>query len=261
PTPRPAEPNRVQRAEGSVVRSKRGREAEARPESEAERIEELSSQMDALRSQADPAQPASDMQADRRPDPVQRRAAPEAAAPPAAAAEPQPEADAGAPFNKANAPLDWSKLVRAANFPDSEDDRETLQAIYAVLSDAHAASMLQHAEDALSALADINLFMDELEPVHAPSSLWQSYIENGDAPNVLELGGVRDPDALMDAEELIEERDGFEETVEKLISAYEALLEKLFKSGQDPALAVRLADTRTGRAYMLLARASRHFGA
>ncbi|MCI4662197.1 MAG: hypothetical protein MRY63_10320 [Neomegalonema sp.] len=180
--------------------------------------------------------------------------APAAKAPPKA--EPLP-----APFAPPAGGLDWHKLIRAANFPDSEDDKETLAAIYAVLSDPDAAAMLQHAEDALSALADVDVFMDEFEPMHAPSSLWQTYIENNDAPNIMELGGILDPHALEDAEELLSEREGFEGIVDGFIASYERVLEKMFAAGQEPTLAVKLADTRTGRAYMLLARASKHFGA
>ncbi|MCI4664826.1 MAG: hypothetical protein MRY74_08895 [Neomegalonema sp.] len=156
--------------------------------------------------------------------------------------------------------LDWAKLVRAANFPDSEDDRETLDALYAVLTDKEAASLLQTAEDALSALADIDLYMEDLQPHHAPAELWRAYIVDGVRKDIIDLGGIRDPHAIEDVASAFERNRDFEQSAQRFMDRYESMLDRLFAEAPSAKLAVELANTRSGRAFMLLARAAGRFG-
>lgn len=156
--------------------------------------------------------------------------------------------------------LDWEKFVRAANFPDSEDDRETLEALYAVLTDREAAALLQTAEDVLSTLADLNLFMEDMPVHHAPAELWRSFILDGTTRDVLDIGGIRDAHAIQDVEFALNDRPEFLTISKTFFDQYEQLLTRLFEETDDPTLAVELADTRTGRAYMLIGRAEGRFG-
>lgn len=176
-------------------------------------------------------------------------------------------ADAEAPLDEGAAPLggdddafDWGKFVRAANFPDSEDDRETLDALYAVLADAEAAALLQSAEDTLSSLADLGLYMEDLKPQHAPVETWRSFIVNGDQRQAEDLAGVRDAHALQDVVGALDDNATFADIASRFIERYEAMLERMFAHAADPGQAVELADTRTGRAYMLVGQASGRFG-
>ncbi len=161
---------------------------------------------------------------------------------------------------RAASALDWEKFVKAANFPDSEDDRETLEALYAVLTDREAAALLQTAEDVLSTLADLNLFMEDMQVHHAPIELWRSYIIDGDSRDILDIGGVRDPHAIEDVEFALNERQEFARISKAFFDQYETIVARLFQETDDPTLAVELADTRTGRAYMLIGRAEGRFG-
>ena len=156
--------------------------------------------------------------------------------------------------------VDWAKFVKAANFPDSEDDRETLDALYAVLSDRDAAGLLQAAEDTLSGLADIGLFMEDMIPHHAPAEVWRRYIVENEAAEAMELGGVRDAHAIEDVIAALNDKPDFASTSDKFLKRYEDIIARMFNEGQDAELVVQLADSRSGRAYMLLGRSSGRFG-
>lgn len=160
----------------------------------------------------------------------------------------------------ASGSLDWVKLIAAANFPESEDDQETLDALYAVLTDSETAALLQAAEDALSGLADIGLFMEDMQPHHAPAELWRSYIVDGKKTDALDLGGIRDPHAIEDTTEALRSKQDFAKIAERFLDRYETMVERLFSEAPQQTMVVELADTRSGRAYMLLARASGRFG-
>lgn len=176
-----------------------------------------------------------------------------------AAVEPKP-AGSAPPLRQSGPTLDWVKLIAAANFPESEDDQATLDALYAVLTDSETAALLQAAEDALSGLAEIGLFMEDMQPHHAPAELWRAFIVDGKRNDVMDLGGIRDPHAIEDASEALRTKSDFADICARFLERYESMSERLFSDAPDPAMVVELADTRTGRAYMLLARASGRFG-
>jgi hypothetical protein len=188
---------------------------------------------------------------DRRRDRVQ---APSAS--PHARREPPPPT---APVTTIQASLDWEKLVRAANFPDSEDDQATLDALYAVLGDGDAASLLQAAEDTLSSLADIGLYMEDLKPDHAPVDVWRKFIVHHDRRIGEELSGVQNHDAIADVSGALGNDPKFSKISGQFLERYEILVERMFHEAPDPALAVELADTRSGRAYLLIGQAAGRF--
>jgi hypothetical protein len=45
----------------------------------------------------------------------------------------------------------------------------------------------------------------------------------------------------------------------QFLERYEILVERMFHEAPDPALAVELADTRSGRAYLLIGQAAGRF--
>ncbi|MEO1122007.1 MAG: hypothetical protein AAFW88_12235, partial [Pseudomonadota bacterium] len=78
--------------------------------------------------------------------------------------------------------------------------------------------------------------------------------------NAIDLGGIRNADAIEDTITAFEDRSGFNETAERFLDRYESMASRLMVEAADPSLVVELADTRTGRAFMLLGRASGRFG-
>lgn len=146
--------------------------------------------------------------------------------------------------------IDWTKFTRAANFPESEDDIETLDALYDVLTDPEAASLLQCAEDTLASLADIDLYMEDFGPKLMPASVWKSHLDGsgGDA-----LEGIDAPVEQSRIRAKLGSDKGFETLAAKFMDRYEDMGRRLLAESEDEALIVDLSNTRTGRAYLMIA--------
>jgi len=144
--------------------------------------------------------------------------------------------------------LDWTKFVKAANFPENERDTETLDALYDVLTDPEAAALLQSSEDTLATLADLDLYMEDFVPEMSPVTTWREHLEgkSGVQGIVAEIEQSR-INAKMNAD------GAFRKLSERFVERYKALLQRLFNEGADDRLALELADSRTGRAYILVA--------
>lgn len=179
-------------------------------------------------------------------------------------AEPRPAAaDAPAlPFapDDAGGAIAWADVVRALDFPRNEDDAEGFAAMRAALRDAEIAELLQAAEDVLAILAAHGLHMEDLRPDPAALPAWRAYAAGERGPHTAQVGGVRDPGALEKARAMLRADAVFRDAALVLARRWNRLAARLFRElGDDPTI-LQAADTRTGRAFMLLARAMGAFG-
>ncbi len=154
--------------------------------------------------------------------------------------------------------VDWVKFVRASNFPESEDDTETLDALYDVLTDPDAASLLQSAEDTLASLADIDLYMEDFVPEMMPVSSWKSHLDGNGSGEAIEA--IKAPIEQSRIRAKLSADKGFETLANKFMGRFEEMLRRMMRESDNERLVVELADTRTGRAYLMLADSSGRIG-
>ncbi len=171
---------------------------------------------------------------------------------PAPAFQPKPAPEAEMPkkedFEFMARALDWNKFVKAANFPENERDTATLDALYDVLTDPEAAALLQSSEDTLATLADIDLYMEDFIPEMSSVAAWQGHL-NG-KQSVIPIEAPLEQSRIAAK---ISADEKFRKLSERFIERYRVIAKRLFAEGADKKLAVELSDTRTGRAYLLIA--------
>ncbi len=144
--------------------------------------------------------------------------------------------------------LDWKKFVKAANFPENERDTATLDALYEVLTDPQAAALLQSSEDTLATLADLDLYMEDFVPEMSPITAWRGHLDG--KPGVL---GIDAPIEQSRINAKLNADAAFRKLSDRFVNRYQVVLKRLFHEGADGRLAIELADSRTGRAYILVA--------
>lgn len=191
------------------------------------------------------------------PSPPRAPAAPRATAP---ARAPAPVDQPALPFSETEerdaAPLiPWSDVVRALDFPRDANDTEGFAALRSALRDPEARRLLQAAEDVLTILAAAGLHMEDLAPDPPPLDTWVAYAEGARGARVAAVGGVRDEAALRAAHERLRADAIFRDAALVFIRRWNQFLARVARElGPDDTL-LALADTRTGRAFMLTARA------
>jgi hypothetical protein len=149
----------------------------------------------------------------------------------------------------------WDDVRRALEFPRDEADEEGMAALRSALRDPLVAQLLQAAEDVLSILAANGLHMEDMRPAHGDPAAWLAYAEGARGPDAEAVGGVREPGALETAKALLKADPVFRDAALVFLRRWNLLLGRAARAfGASEAL-VALADTRSGRAFMLLARA------
>lgn len=154
--------------------------------------------------------------------------------------------------------VDWDKFVRASNFPESEDDTETLDALYDVLTDPDAASLLQSAEDTLASLADIDLYMEDFVPEMMPVSSWKAHLDGNGSGEAIQA--IKAPIEQSRIRAKLNADKGFEALANRFMGRFEDTVRRMIRESENDRLVVDLADTRTGRAYLMLADSSGRIG-
>ena len=175
------------------------------------------------------------------------RAAPQMPADQPALALDTPEAGTEAP------PLDRVDLIRALNFPDDENDQEGFAALRRALRDRNARRLVQASQDVLTLLSQNGIYTDDMRPEPIPAEFWRSFAMGARGKNIERLGGVRDAALLSITSTRMREDMIFRDTVHHFLRRFDEMLVTFEKNATDTDL-LALAETRTARAFMLLAR-------
>jgi hypothetical protein len=186
-------------------------------------------------------------------------AEPPRAAPHAASEERQgalPLSDAAAARDAAgSAARDWTLVTRALDFPRDADDLEGFAALAAAVKDPLVSDLLQAAEDTLTLLAQHNVYMEDLTVEAASPEDWAAFINGARGPAVAAVGGVREAEAIDTVRALNRHDAIFRDTAMHLMRRYDVMMRRALEAPSGAHRLPDLANTRTGRAYMLAARA------
>lgn len=199
---------------------------------------------------ARPARPA----AAPRPGPARTPAAGQAAAP----ADPPPPEPAPPEPAPVEPDLSWAEVVRAFDFPRHADDAEGFRALKAALQRRSFAQTLQAAEDVLTILSQDGIYMDDLVAAPADPETWRRFLAGGRGPTVASLCGITDAAAIEAAQRLMKADTVFRDTTLFFLRRFDAALREIAQGAGDAEIA-EIADTRSGRAFQLMARASAAF--
>lgn len=186
-----------------------------------------------------------------------RRAAKKTSGPRALADQNQPALPLGANGEVAaenTVEISWANVVRALDFPRDEKDEDGFAILRQVVTDHDFASLLQAAEDTLTLLSEEGLFMEDLKPEHAPLATWRAYADGGRGLGVDKIGGIDDEVALALARSKMRTDPVFRDAAMHFLRRFDRLIVRMFRELGDDPMVLEVADSRTGRAFMIAAR-------
>jgi hypothetical protein len=154
----------------------------------------------------------------------------------------------------------WADIIRALDFPRDADDQRGFDAVRSAVRDPQVAELLQAAEDVLTILAADGLHMEDFAPEHASLGAWRSYGDGTRGKAVAAIGGIMDELALERTRDRLRADPIFRDAGLVFVRRWNGLVGRILaEMGEDPALR-DAADSRSGRAFMLVARAMGVFG-
>lgn len=149
-------------------------------------------------------------------------------------------------------------LVRALNFPDTDQDTEGFSALRRALKDRNARQLVQAAQDILTLLSQDGIYMDDLRPDRARPELWRRFAKGERGRAMAGLGGVRDRSSLALTAGRMREDTIFRDAAHHFLRRFDQMLITYETEASDEDL-IALSETRSARAFMLLGRVAGTF--
>ena len=163
-------------------------------------------------------------------------------------------------FIDANAPSsdtlpDVEDVIRALNFPETEDDTAGFAAMRLALANPRMSPLIRAAQDVLTRLAQEGIYMDDLRPERARVEFWRAFAQRARGALVAPLGGIRDRSCLAITSGRMRSDPEFRAAVHLFLREFDRVFVS-FEPLADDNQITALADTRSARAFMLLGRVS-----
>jgi len=175
-----------------------------------------------------------------------------------AAPDDQPALALGTSAEDMTPPLPRKDLIRALNFPDTDQDEDGFAALRRALKDRQARQLVQASEDVLTLLSQDGIYMDDLRPDRARPELWRRFAKGERGQQMAGLGGVRDRSSLALSAGRMREDIIFRDAAHHFLRKFDLMLAAFEPSASDEDL-IALSETRTSRAFMLLGRVTGTF--
>ena len=144
------------------------------------------------------------------------------------------------------------ELVAALNFPDGPDDRYTIAALRKALADPEIARLIRAAQDVITLMAARGIYMDDAPPRYPDAALWRRFADGARGTAVQALSLDADANALTLAAEMLHGDEVFRDAAHHFQRHFDRLILRAAQEFDDELLAA-LSDTRSGRAFTMLA--------
>lgn len=155
--------------------------------------------------------------------------------------------------------LSWKDFIRALDFPQDEKDSEGFRALRLAKKDADAGQLLRATEDILNLLSQEGIYMDDFEPQPATPADWRKFASGTRGASITSVGAIEAPEAVERIDARGKKDQIFHDTSLYFLRRFDIMLRALASGASDAEIQV-LANTRTGRAFMLLGRVAGMFG-
>lgn len=149
-------------------------------------------------------------------------------------------------------------LLAALNFPETAEDKAGFEALKRALADPRAAPLIRASQDVLTLLSQDGIYMDDLPPDRTRPEIWRKFAAGERGPEMSGIGGIRDRSSLALSSARMREDTIFRDSVHHFLRTFDRTLSNIAETLSDQELVV-FAETRTARAFMLLARVAGTF--
>lgn len=171
---------------------------------------------------------------------------------------PQPSLGLGTPAEALEDPVTVAEFIKALNFPDNERDKDGFRTLRKALRDRSTQRLVRASQDVLTLLSQDGIYMDDLRPDRARPEVWRRFAKGERGRQIAGLGGVHDRSSLALASGRMKQDPVFRDATHHFLRHFDHTFMDFERHATDEDI-VRLADTRTARAFMLLGRVTGTF--
>ncbi len=170
----------------------------------------------------------------------------------------QPALALGTPPESLAPALSIDDFIGALNFPENENDTAGFRQLRRALADPNSGKLVRASQDVLTLLSHDGIYMDDLAPDRSRPELWRKFAQGQRGIEISGIGGIHDRSGLALATGRMRSDPIFRDAVHHFLRQFDRTFAKFEEFASDDDI-IRLADTRTSRAFMLLGRVTGTF--
>ncbi|MEM9582952.1 MAG: hypothetical protein AAGA08_07525 [Pseudomonadota bacterium] len=170
----------------------------------------------------------------------------------------QPALALGTPPESLAPALSIDDFIGALNFPENENDAAGFRQLRRALADPNSGKLVRASQDVLTLLSHDGIYMDDLAPDRSRPELWRKFAQGQRGVEISGIGGIHDRSGLALATGRMRADPIFRDAVHHFLRQFDRTFAKFEEFASDDDI-IRLADTRTSRAFMLLGRVAGTF--
>jgi len=155
--------------------------------------------------------------------------------------------------SKPDAPLSSEDFIRAANFPETPEDRVGFAVMKLAMKNEQTSGFINAAQDILTLLSQEGVYMDDLHAEPARADVWRNFAKGQRGRDIAPLGGIRDRKVLEKVATRMREDQVFRDAVHHFLRKFDFAFAKFAETAVEDDLLV-FSETRSARAFMLLGR-------
>jgi hypothetical protein len=155
-------------------------------------------------------------------------------------------------------PMPVTDFIAALNFPDDAKDKDGFRALRRAMEERKLRNLLESSQAVMSLLTEDGIFMDDLNPDRPVSGAWRKFSEGARGADVASVGGVLDKAVLGIARARMKSDPDFRQQVLQFLQQFDQVLVEYEPRLQNHEI-TDLANTRTARCFMVMARVSGAF--
>tara|TARA_R110002096_G_scaffold8802_3_gene35760 strand:+ start:13267 stop:14262 length:996 start_codon:yes stop_codon:yes gene_type:complete len=155
-------------------------------------------------------------------------------------------------------PIQLDDMIKALNFPDNAKDRDGFRALRRAMEERKLRALLENAQTVIAALTEDGIFMDDLSLGRADVGAWRRFSDGTRGKKVASVGAVKDKAVLGIARARMKTDAEFRQLVMQFLQQFDQLLMEYEPRFQNHDV-TDLANTRTARCFMVMARVSGAF--
>ena len=155
-------------------------------------------------------------------------------------------------------PMPVEDVIVSLNFPNNAQDKDGFRSLRRAMRDRKLRQMLDSAQFVMSQLTEEGIFMDDLNPDRPVTDAWRRMSGGATGKDISAVGGVRDKAVLALARGRMKTNQPFRERVHNFLREFGAFIEETEPRLKNHEI-TDLADTRTARCFMVMARATGAF--
>ena len=160
--------------------------------------------------------------------------------------------------HKNDGPLTWELILKALHFPKDEHDLMGFSALKIARKNNTFSELLQVSEDFLNLIAQDGIYLDDLKIEPPPIEAWLSFISTNQNRNKRRLNCVGIDRQIKRLKSRIKTDTIFRDTSLMLMRRFDVLLRDHLKLANDDQI-FKIAETRTGKAFLIVGKLSDSF--